>query len=441
MLAFIHHLLSPIVHSLKGFERKGRIYLYGTKKRYPLSSRVIGSYFTLGKLVLYALIAVSLCYALDITVSKEILNFFKRDLFFTPLGWIVPFLLATAMFAVPQRIPFETLATIGVSVIATYLVTTLFSSSLGYGSVVLFDTAQYIKPLLTEAITGEAKEFSTDFTLLYIIGGSLLLSFIIGYLVKSNHQLHSQIVFLSLSIEKIAYMSLAAVLLMMPLAVFASILDALQTNGLEKMSSLGWFTLFVNIPQIVYLFVLVLVIRWGTKVSFGFALGAVKKLAKVAIPSGSSAATILTNVETARTFPIKEKYKNKGLIASILPFGATVNMDGTALFITIMCKIGADIQGIDVSFWEIIPYAVAYSCAAAAVPSASIVLITAIYSLIGIDPSITVQILGLMIAVDWINDRMRTFVNVSGDLTAILLSLNERSPLQLLMKAIRFKRD
>ena len=84
MLAFIHHLLSPMVHFLKGFERKGRIYLYGTKKRYPISSKLIGSYFTLGKLVLYALIAVSLCYALDITVSKDVLNFFKRDLFFTP---------------------------------------------------------------------------------------------------------------------------------------------------------------------------------------------------------------------------------------------------------------------------------------------------------------------------------------------------------------------
>jgi Na+/H+-dicarboxylate symporter len=212
-------------------------------------------------------------------------------------------------------------------------------------------------------------------------------------------------------------------------------------HGLAKLSSLGWFTLYVSIPQFFYLFILVCLIRWGTKASFGFSLDAIKKLAKVAVPSGSSAATILTNVETARTFPIIEKYKNKGLIASILPFGATVNMDGTALFITIMCKIGADIQGIEVSFWQIIPYAVAYSCAAAAVPSASIVLITAIYSLLGIDPAITIKILGLMIAVDWINDRVRTLVNVSGDLAAILLTLNERSPLQLFMKSLRFSKS
>ncbi len=424
-----------------GVERRLRIYAYGVKKRYTKTTRFLNSFLTLGKMVLYALIAVAIFYGLDIKVSAETISFLKRDLFFVPLGWIVPFLLATAMFAVPQRIPFETLATIGASVIVTYLVTTMFSSSLGYGSVLLFDTAQYLKPLMTETIQGETKEFSTDFTLLYIIGGALLSSFCISYLVKSNHQLHSQVVFLSLSVEKLAYMCLAAILYMMPFAVFASILDALQTNGLAKMASLGWFTLFVNIPQVVYLFVLVCIIRWGTKASFGFSLGGLKQLAKVAIPSGSSAATILTNVETARTFPIIEKYKNKGFIASILPFGATVNMDGTALFITIMCKIAADIQGIDVGYWEIIPYAVAYSCAAAAVPSASIVLITAIYSLLGIDPAITVQILGLMIAVDWINDRMRTFVNVSGDLTAILLSLNERSPLQLVLKCFGFGRN
>src|SRR5690606_9533840 len=116
---------------------------------------------------------------------------------------------------------------------------------------------------------------------------------------------------------------------------------------------------------------------------------------KIAIPSGSSAATIITNVETARSFPILRKYRNKGFIASLLPFGATVNMDGTALFITIMCKIAADIQGLDIGYFDIIPYVVAYSCAAAAVPSASIVLITAIYSLIGIEVSLTLQILGL----------------------------------------------
>lgn len=157
----------------------------------------------------------------------------------------------------------------------------------------------------------------------------------------------------------------------------------------------------------------------------------------MAIPSSSSTATILTNVETARRCPILKKYRNKGFIASLLPFGATVNMDGTALYITIMCKIGADIQGIEVGYWDIIPYAVAYSCAAAAVPSASIVLITAIYSILGIDPSITIQILGLMVAADWINDRVRTLINVSGDLVAILLSLNEKSPLQLLIKQLR----
>jgi Na+/H+-dicarboxylate symporter len=60
---------------------------------------------------------------------------------------------------------------------------------------------------------------------------------------------------------------------------------------------------------------------------------------------------------------------------------------------------------------------------------------------LGIDPAITIKILGLMIAVDWINDRVRTLVNVSGDLAAILLTLNERSPLQLFMKSLRFSKS
>lgn len=417
--------------------RRNQVRLERFRKKHVKGLGFFTKYLTLAKLIMLALVMVAVFYALDIKVSEETLMFLQRDLFFNPLGMVIPVLLATAMFAVPQRIPIETLATIGLSVIVTYLVTTMFSSSLGYGSVVLFDTSQYLAPLLSMDKTGEAKSFETDFTLLYIIFTALLLSIAISYLLKNKHLLHQKVAYVSLFAEKLSYMALNAILWLMPLAVFASILNALQVQGLDKLGSLGWFVLYVNIPQIFYLFILIFLLKIGTGVGFGFAMGAIRNLAKIAVPSGSSAATILTNVETARTFPILQKYKNKGFIVSLLPFGATVNMDGTALFITIMCKIAADIQGIEIGYWEIIPYVVAYSCAAAAVPSAAIVLITAIYTLIGIDPYLTLQILGLMIAVDWINDRIRTLINVSGDLLAILLSLNDRSPLQLLLRGLR----
>lgn len=439
MLKQAHRVLYPTARYISELERYIQLYLHKIGKKNPKISATLKTYFSLGKVIIFSLVVVALCFALDIHIEKETLSFLRNELFFKPLNVIVPFLLATAMFAVPQRIPMETLATIGMSVIVTYLCTTLLSSSMGYGSVALFDTSQYLKPLLTENVKGETKTFQTDFTLLYIIAISLTLSFAVTSVVKSHRSLHKQIIFLSLTAEKLAYFALGIILWMMPVAVFSSILDSLQTHGLHKLTSLGWFVLYVNIPQLCYLFVLICFLKFGTRVSFRFAASAIKTLAKVALPSGSSAATILTNVETARTFPILAKYRNKGFIASILPFGATVNMDGTALFITIMCKIGADIQGIDVSYFDIIPYAVAYSCAAAAVPSASIVLITAIYTILGIDAAITVQILGLMIAVDWINDRIRTLINVSGDLTAILLSLNEKSPLQLAVKFLSKK--
>lgn len=433
--------LFDVINRLTNFAikeaRQSRSALYLFRKKYAGPISFFNCYITLSKLILLALLMVAVFYSQGIRVSDETLAFLQRDVFFNPLGMIIPVLLATAMFAVPLRIPIETLATIGTSVIVTYLVTTMFSSSLGYGSVALFDTSQYITPFLSKDIEGTSKEFATDFTLLYIIFTSLLLSVVVSFLLRNHHSMHQKVAFISLYAEKLSYVGLNAILWLMPLAVFASILGSIQTHGVDKIANLGWFVLYVNIPQIFYLLVLVFLIKIGTRVSFGFAFAAIRNLAKIAVPSGSSAATILTNVETARTFPILKKYRNKGFIASLLPFGATVNMDGTALFITIMCKIAADIQGIDLGYWEIIPYVVAYSCAAAAVPSAAIVLITAIYTLIGIEPSLTLQILGLMIAVDWINDRVRTLINVSGDLLAILLSLNERSPLQLVVKLFK----
>ncbi len=427
-------LLAKIINGLRSTTRRLRLTLYLLRKRY---SKILGYFharFTLGRLILLALLMVGFFYYFDIGISNATLSFLQHDLFFTPLNLVIPVLLATAMFAVPQRIPIETLATVGVSVITTYLATTLFSSSLGYGSVKLFGTSQYLVPLLSTDIKAEMKEFETDFTLLYIIAFSLLLSVFVAYLLRKRHDLSRKVAYLSLFAEKLSYFVLNLILWLMPFAVFASILGALRAHGIDKMTSLGWFVFYVNLPQLFYLLVIMLVIKFATGVSFPFVVAAIKNLARIAIPSGSSAATILTNVETARTFPILPKYKNKGFIASLLPFGATVNMDGTALYITIMCKIAADIQGLDIGYWDIIPYVIAYSCAAAAVPSASIILITAIYTLIGIGPDLTLQILGLMIAVDWINDRVRTQINVSGDLLAILLSLNDRSPLQLLVK-------
>lgn len=429
--------LAKIISGLRSTTRRFRLALYLLRKRNARTLGFVTTHFTLGRFILLALALVAVFYYFDIGISHATLSFLQQDLFFTPLNMVIPFLLATAMFAVPQRIPIETLATIGVSVITTYLVTTMFSSSLGYGSVKLFNTSQYLAPLLSADLKGESKEFETDFTLLYIIFSSLLLSIFIAYLLRKRRALSKKIAYLSLLAEKLSYSVLNLILWLMPFAVFASILGSLRAHGIDKMSSLGWFVLYVNLPQFLYLLVIMLVIKMATGVSFRFVGSAIKNLANIAIPSGSSAATILTNVKTARTFPILPKYKNKGFIASLLPFGATVNMDGTALYITIMCKIAADIQGLDIGYWDIIPYVILYSCAAAAVPSASIILITAIYTLIGIEAHLTLQILGLMIAVDWINDRVRTQINVSGDLLAILLALNDRSPLQLLVTLFR----
>ena len=437
MLNIVEKILGPIVSRMMKIEHVLKFTGGMLKKNFKGDIKFLRKFITLPKLVLYSLIAVFVFYFFGIEVSKETLYFMKKELFFIPLSMVIPFLLGAAMFAVPQRTPMSALATIGLSVVFTYLLSTIFSSSLGYYSVELFDTHKYLAPFMSEEVTGKVKDFKTDFTLLYIIGISLVVSVAITVMVRGHHKVKEQFAFVSLFVEKLAYMILGAILWLMPFAVFASILGSIQTHGLDKLSNLGKFVGFVNIPQVLYIFILMLLIKIVTGSSLGFVFKGVKRLAKVAVPTSSSAATIMTNVETARTFPILPKYKHKGYIASILPFGATVNMDGTAMFITIMCTIGAKIAGVEIGFWDIIPYAVAYSCAAAAVPSASIVLITAIYSVLGIGTAITVQILGLMIAVDWINDRVRTLINVVGDLFAILASLNEKSPLQLFIKLFK----
>ena len=98
----------------------------------------------------------------------------------------------------------------------------------------------------------------------------------------------------------------------------------------------------------------------------------------------------------------------------VLPLGATVNMNGTALYECVAAIFIAQAYGIELGFatqFTIVTIALLTSIGVAAVPAASLVAITIILSALGLP----VEALGLILAVDRILDMFRTSVNVFSD--------------------------
>jgi Na+/H+-dicarboxylate symporter len=97
-----------------------------------------------------------------------------------------------------------------------------------------------------------------------------------------------------------------------------------------------------------------------------------------------------------------------------LPLGATVNMDGTALYECVAAMFIAQAYGLDLSFttqFTIVLIALLTSIGVAGIPSASLVAITIILAAIGLP----LEALGLIMAVDRVLDMCRTAVNIFSD--------------------------
>lgn len=105
---------------------------------------------------------------------------------------------------------------------------------------------------------------------------------------------------------------------------------------------------------------------------------------------------------------------DKRVTRFVLPVGATVNMDGTALYEAVAVIFIAQMNGVDLSLGEIITISMTATLAsigAASIPSAALVTMLLILTSLGL-PTNDVS---LLYAVDWLLDRLRTSINVVGD--------------------------
>lgn len=143
----------------------------------------------------------------------------------------------------------------------------------------------------------------------------------------------------------------------------------------------------------------------------------------VAFSTSSSSATLPVSMSVAeRNLGIKPV-----VATTVLPLGATINMDGTALYVGIVSVFAAQAFGIELAFADyliVMGATTLVSIGTAAVPGASVFLMAAVMGAIGMSPEQIAVVVGFIIPFDRPLDMARTAVNVAGDLSVATVVAN-----------------
>ena len=128
--------------------------------------------------------------------------------------------------------------------------------------------------------------------------------------------------------------------------------------------------------------------------------------------TSSSVATLAPNIMAAQSLIVPEDMKNKGHNRALMPIGATFNMDGTSISLVIYFLLAANLAGMEVSFVWVVLTAVGLSVGTAAVPSASLIMLTSMYSAFAIPVAITGKLLSIIIVVSVVFGLAFNYLNL-----------------------------
>ncbi|MEC7271297.1 MAG: dicarboxylate/amino acid:cation symporter [Pseudomonadota bacterium] len=219
---------------------------------------------------------------------------------------------------------------------------------------------------------------------------------------------------LSKTFEKLNTVFLKIVLLIMsfaPVGVFCLMGSYVMAKGLNVFGDLAQYVaLLIFVLAFHLFFTYSLILKVFANLNPLIFYRKMKDVALFAFSTSSSAATIPVTLKTVTD----ELGVKKDVSAFVVPVGATINMDGTAIMQGLATMFIASTVGVDltlVQYGQIVLLAIVTSIGTAAVPSAGTVTLALILGSLGLP----LDAIGLILAVDRILDMIRTAVNVCGD--------------------------
>jgi len=366
-------------------------------------------------------------------------------IFLNLIKWIVaPLVFFSIMAGVISLQDVRKVGSIGGKTISFYLLTTAFAITIG---LIIANLFKGIFPVLATTDLSYKTEAAVSFmdtivgifpsnfvkpfaeaNMLQVIVASLFIGFAIMQIGPRMSKVEEAVNILNDTCLKVMEM----ILTLSPIGVFCLLAPVVAENGPAILGSLAAVLAVAYLCYLVHaIFVYSLTVRAAAGMSpFKFFRGMMPAIL-FAFSSASSVGTLPLNMECT------EKLGAKKEIASfVLPLGATINMDGTAIYQGVCSIFIASCYGIHLTFPQmltIVLTATLASIGTAGVPGAGMVMLAMVLQSVGLP----VDGIALVAGVDRIFDMGRTTVNITGDAacTMVVNALEERKAAKKAMKA------
>ena len=202
-----------------------------------------------------------------------------------------------------------------------------------------------------------------------------------------------------------------------PFGVFALIANAVAANGAAVFVNVGWLALAVALGSAIQiLLVHSVLLKFVARVPlFAFFRGIIDALV-VAFSTASSSATLPVAMRVAE----KNLGIERPILSTVLPLGASIGKDGTAMYVGLLSIFSLQAFGVPLTpgvYAVVLLTGALAAFGTAPVPSASLFMLAAVLSAVGVAPEQTALVVGFVLPFDRLLDMMRTVPSASANLT------------------------
>ena len=312
------------------------------------------------------------------------------------------------------------LGTTAIAVSLSLIVGSIFKPGSGYSSNIAppenLPQGQGIYETILDIFPSNIIEAMANNQMLAVVFFSILFGLALN---KTNHLTNN----FSESFEKLNTVFMQLVLMIIsfaPIGVFCLIGKFVLTDGFDIFQEAFKYVLLLILVLVIHAFITYsFILKIFTNLNIFTFFGKMKDVAIFAFSTSSSAATIPVTLKTVQD----DLGVNKNVSSFVVPVGATINMDGTAIMQGMATIFIAQMSGIDLTFFQyiqVVILAVVTSIGTAAVPSAGTITLVIILQQFGLP----LEAIGIILAVDRILDMLRTSVNVTGDAAVACIVAN-----------------
>jgi Na+/H+-dicarboxylate symporter len=333
---------------------------------------------------------------------------FPGQLFLATIQMIViPLVVASVIRGLAASENLEQLKKLGVRVTLFFAVTTALSAVIGLTVANLIDPGESMTGLLSDV--GPVTNVVTTATAPSIVALPETLVSMVPAQAKPMLELLG-------SLQEVCMTVVRGAMRLAPIAVFGLMAQLTTKIGFSALLGMAIYVATVIIGLLLLLLVYLLMLRifiGERPVRF---LRVTRDVLLLAFSTSSSATVMPLSIKTAE----QQLNVRPSISQFVIPLGATINMNGTALYQAVATVFLAQVYGIDLSIGSmalVVAMAVGASIGSPATPGVGIVILAMVLETVGIPASGVALIMG----VDRILDMSRTAINVTGDLVTCAL--------------------